>query len=179
MVSSMCGDALVRSTKTIVPCLQSSVVDGSIVVWGCMTTAGTGELRLIEGNMDSNMYCDILKQNLMPSLQKLFSNIPTPNTPPRWQLPCYWRWRSWSGHVCLQTWTLLTTCGASSSGKWRSTMCLNIHQLHDVVVEEWKRMPATTCAALVNSMPRIKAVLYNNGTPTKYLHIGSSFDMFT
>ncbi len=61
---------------------------GSIMVWGCMTTAGTGELRFIEGNMDSNMYCDILKQKMMPSLQKLFSNITTPNTPPRWQLPC-------------------------------------------------------------------------------------------
>ncbi len=57
---------------------------GSIMVWGCMTTAGTGELRFIEGNMDSNMYCDILKQKMMPSLQKLFSNITTtPNTPPR------------------------------------------------------------------------------------------------
>ncbi len=32
------------------------------------------------------------------------------------------------------------------------------------IVEEWKRMPATNCAALVNSMPRsIKAVLDNNG----------------
>ncbi len=41
---------------------------GSIMVWGCMTTAGTGELRFIEGNMDSNMYCDILKQKMMPSL---------------------------------------------------------------------------------------------------------------
>ncbi len=41
------------------------------MVWGCMTTAGTGELRLIEGNMDSNMYCDILKQKMMPFLQKL------------------------------------------------------------------------------------------------------------
>ncbi len=31
-------------------------------------------------------------------------------------------------------------------------------------------MPATTCAALVNSMPRrIKAVLDNNGAPTKYI----------
>ncbi len=29
---------------------------GSIMVWGCMATAGTGELRFIEGNMDSNMY---------------------------------------------------------------------------------------------------------------------------
>ncbi len=62
---------------------------GSIMVWGCMSAAGTGELRFIEGNMDSNMYCDILKQKMMPSLQKLLSNITTtPNTPPRWQLNC-------------------------------------------------------------------------------------------
>ncbi len=59
---------------------------GSIMVWGCMSTAGTGELRFIEGNMDSNMYCDIPKQKMMPSLQKLcrtaVSNIiTTPNTP--------------------------------------------------------------------------------------------------
>ncbi len=100
---------------------------GSIMVWGCMSAAGTGELRFIEWNMDSNMYCDILKQKIMPSLQKLFSNITTiPNTPPRWQLPCWWSWRWWwwSGQVCLQTWTLLSTCGASSSWRWRSTMCL-------------------------------------------------------
>ncbi len=38
---------------------------GSIMVWGCMTTAGTGELWFIEGNMDSNMYCDILKQKMI------------------------------------------------------------------------------------------------------------------
>ncbi len=45
----------------------------------------------------------------------------------------------------------------------------NIQQLSDVITEEWKRMPATTCAVLVNSIPRrIKAVLYNNGAPTKY-----------
>ncbi len=37
------------------------------------------------------------------------------------------------------------------------------------IVEEWKRMPAINSAALVNSMPRsIKAVLDNNGAPTKY-----------
>ncbi len=30
----------------------------------------------------------------------------------------------------------------------------NIQQLRDVVMEEWKRMPAITCAALLNSMPR-------------------------
>ncbi len=45
----------------------------------------------------------------------------------------------------------------------------NIQQLRDVIMEEWKRMPATPCEALVNSMSRrIKAVLDNNGAPTKY-----------
>ncbi len=45
----------------------------------------------------------------------------------------------------------------------------NIQQLCDVITEEWKRRPATTCAALVKSMSRsIKVVLDNNGTPTTY-----------
>ncbi len=43
---------------------------GNIMVLGCMNTAGTRELRCIEGNMDSNIYCDILKQKMMPSIQK-------------------------------------------------------------------------------------------------------------
>ncbi len=44
----------------------------------------------------------------------------------------------------------------------------NIHQLCDVVMEEWKRTSVATCEALVNSVPkRVKAVLENNGH-TKY-----------
>ncbi len=39
----------------------------------------------------------------------------------------------------------------------------NIHQLCDVVMNEWKRTPVATCEALVNSMPKwVKAVLENN-----------------
>ena len=45
----------------------------------------------------------------------------------------------------------------------------NIHQVCDVVTEEWKRIPVATCEALVNSRPkRVKAVLENNGGHTKY-----------
>ncbi len=40
---------------------------GSVMVWGC----GTRELQFIEGTMNSNMYCDILKQSMIPSLQRL------------------------------------------------------------------------------------------------------------
>ncbi len=44
-----------------------------------------------------------------------------------------------------------------------------IHQLCDVVMEEWKRTPVATSEALVNSIPkRVKAVQENNGGHTKY-----------
>ncbi len=56
----------------------------------------------------------------------------------------------------------------------------NIHQLRDVIMEEWKMTPVATCEALVNSMPkRVKAVLENNGGHTKYWHIGPNLDIFT
>ncbi len=92
MVSSMCGDALVRSTNKIVPCLQWSMV--VVASW-----SGAAWLLLVLGS------CGSLRETLIPTCTvtfwsrrwcppfKLFSNITSPNTPPRWQLPCYWRWR--------------------------------------------------------------------------------------
>ena len=36
-----------------------------------MSAAGTGELQFIEGTMNANMYCDILKQSMIPYLRRL------------------------------------------------------------------------------------------------------------
>ncbi len=44
---------------------------GSVMVWGCMSAASTGELQFIEGTMNANMYFDILKQSMIPSLRRL------------------------------------------------------------------------------------------------------------
>ena len=39
------------------------------MVWGCMSAAGTGEMiQFTEGTMNANMYCEILKQSMIPSL---------------------------------------------------------------------------------------------------------------
>ena len=51
--------------KCVLPTVQHG--GGSAMVWGCMSAAGTGELRFIEGTMNANMYCDILKQSVIPS----------------------------------------------------------------------------------------------------------------
>ncbi len=187
MVSSMCGDALVRSTKKIVPCLQSSmlvIASWSGAAWVLLVLGSCGSLRetwitTCTVTFWSRRWCPLFRN----CAERQFSNIiMTPNTPPRWQLPCWWswRWRWWSGQVCLQTWTPIEHLCGILKRKVEKHHVSNIHQLRDVIMEEWKRMPATACAALVNSMPRmIKEVLDNNGAPTKYWHFGHSFDMFT
>ncbi len=58
MVSSVCDGKQLRSTKTIVyksTKMVSSMVVGSVMVWGCMSAAGTGELQFIEGTTNANM----------------------------------------------------------------------------------------------------------------------------
>ncbi len=55
--------------KCVLPTVKHG--GGSVMVWGGMSAAGTGELQFIEGSMNANMYCDILKQSLIPYLQRL------------------------------------------------------------------------------------------------------------
>ncbi len=54
-------------------CVLSTVKHGggNVMVWGCMSAAGTGELQFIEGTMNANMYCDILKQSMISTLRRL------------------------------------------------------------------------------------------------------------
>ena len=52
-------------------CLAYSQATG----WEChglgLSADGTGELQFIEGTMNANMYCDILKQSMIPSPRRL------------------------------------------------------------------------------------------------------------
>ncbi len=55
--------------KCVLPTVKHG--GGSVMVWGCMSAAGAGELHFIEGTINANMYCDILKQSMIPSLRRL------------------------------------------------------------------------------------------------------------
>ncbi len=135
---------------------------GSVMVWGCMSAAGTGELLCIEGTMNANRYCDILKQSRIPSFRRLGCRavFQHDNDP---------KHTSKMTNALVKKLRVQAICEAYSNGRWRSAKSLNIHQLRDVVMEEWKRNPVSTCESLVNSMPkRVKAVLENNCGHTKY-----------
>ncbi len=52
--------------KCVLPTVKHG--GGSVMVWGCMST---GELQFIEGTIMTNMYCELLKQSKIPSLQRV------------------------------------------------------------------------------------------------------------
>ncbi len=55
--------------KCVLPTVKHG--GGSVMVWSCISAAGTGELQFIEGTMNANMHCDIMKQSMIPSLRRL------------------------------------------------------------------------------------------------------------
>ncbi|KAH8288665.1 hypothetical protein KR054_007468, partial [Drosophila jambulina] len=44
---------------------------GSVLVWGCMSARGVGNLIFIDGIMNAEMYLNILKENLHSSATKM------------------------------------------------------------------------------------------------------------
>ncbi len=55
--------------KCMVPTVKHG--GGSVLMWRCMSAAGVGELHFIDGIMNSQMYCSILKEKMLPSLRAL------------------------------------------------------------------------------------------------------------
>ena len=160
--------------KCVMPTVKHG--GGNVMVWGCMSAAGVGELHFIEGNMNSDMYCEILWQSMIPSLQKLsrsavFQHDNDPKHTSKMNTALLKRlrvkvmdWPSMSPNLnpIEHLWGIL---------KWKVEMrkVSNIRQLRDVVMEEWKSIPVATCESLVNSITRrVKAVLDNDGGHTKY-----------
>ncbi len=154
--------------KFVLPTVKHS--GGSFMVRGCMSAAGTGELQIIEGAMNANMFYDILKQSMIPSLPRLgrravlqyYNRITTTTLLKKLRIKVM-DWPSMSPDLnpIEHLWDILKR-------KVEERKVSNIHQLRDVIMKEWKRTPVA-CKALVNSMPkRVKAVLENNGGHTKY-----------
>ncbi len=55
--------------KCVLPTVKHG--GGSVMVCCCMSAASTGVLQFIEGTMNANIYCGILKQSMIPSRRRL------------------------------------------------------------------------------------------------------------
>ena len=105
---------------------------GIVMVWGCMSAAGTGVLQFIEGTVNANMYSDILKQSpaLWEKLRVKVMDWPS-MSPDLYPIDHLW---------------------GIAKQKEEEHKVSNIHQFCDAVMEEWKRIREATCEDLVNSL---------------------------
>ena len=67
--------------KCVMPTVKHG--GGNVMVWGCMSAADVGELQFIDGNMNSNMCCEILsaEHDPLPPETELQGSVPA------WQWP--------------------------------------------------------------------------------------------
>ncbi len=179
MLSSVCSGNQVRSTKTSVSCLQSSMVVG--VSW-----SGAAWVLPVPGSYSS------LREPWMPTCTVTYWSRAW--SPPfrDWAVVKYSNMTTTTAllkklRVKVMDWPSMSPDLNTIEHLWGilkqkmdERKVSNIHQLRDVVMEEWKRTPVATCEALVNSMPKsVKAVLENNGGHTKHWHFEPNFDIFT
>ncbi len=114
--------------KCMVPTVKHG--GGSVLMWGCMSAAGVGELHFIDGIMNSQMYCSILKEkmlhNSVPLVVVHFSNMTMILNTHLRPLLDFWRrtgWKWFSGQVCLLIWTQSNTYGEF----WRDKLSITLH----------------------------------------------------
>ena len=151
---------------------------GHLMVWGCMSYNGVGNLAFIEGNMNALMYIGILRNNLLESATKLgiketfrFQQDNDPkhtahrtrewllyNVPKQLPTPP----QSPDVNPIENLWHILDL-------EIRKRKIKNKNDLKKALLEEWSKIPLETTKKLVESMPnRLQAIINAEGMHTKY-----------
>ncbi len=154
---------------------------GSVLMLGRMSAAGVGELHFIDGIMNSQMYCSILKRRCyhhsVPLIVSRDSVIPLfqhDNDPKHTSKATVVflkknrvkviQWPSMSPDLnpIEHLWGILKRQVENHSPS-------SIQSLKEVILEEWKKIDLAKCRQLVHSMPRrLGAVIKNHGGHTKF-----------
>jgi transposase len=167
------------TSRTITPTVKHG--GGNVMVWGCMTAYGVGYLCRIDGGLDSELYCNILREELINSIEYyrmdrdhvIFQQDNDPKHTSRRAKECLqdlnlnvleWPPQSPDLNPIEHLWeTLKRQLNAYEDQP------TSIHQLWDRVEAEWNKITKNTCLNLIESMSmRIQAVLKSKGGPTKY-----------
>ncbi len=149
---------------------------GSVLMWGCMSAAGVGELHFIDGIMNSQMYCSLLKEKMLPSLRALgrralFQHDNDPKHTSKATVGFLKKKR-----VKVIQWPSMSPDLNPIEHLWRILKRQvehhspsSIQSLKEVILEEWKKIDLAKCRQLVHSMPRsLGAVIKNHGGQSKY-----------
>ena len=159
-------------------CMVPTVKHGgrNVMVWGCMSAKGVGELPFIDGIMDAAMYVKILESKMLPSLKKLgrqgtFQHDNDPKHAAKKTEEFLRKKR-----VRVITWPSMSPDLNPIEHLWgilkrkvEQHNPSNKEELKEVIIREWASITPEICEKLVASMPkRIKSVKENDGGHSKY-----------
>jgi hypothetical protein len=152
--------------------------DQKIMVWGCFSSLGVGNLHLIDGIMDRFQYHNILQTQMLPSARKLFGDsewkFQEDNDPKHTSNVCKhfhvehktnridWPAQSPDLNPIENLWSIL-----DERCKDRSPNTKN--ELFACLANEWNNLPISILTNLVDSMPnRVAEVIKRRGFSCGY-----------
>lgn len=160
-------------------CILASVKhDQKLMVWGCFTAHGVGDLHRIVGIMDKHVYHSVLVHHFRPSANRLFPNgdyiFQQDNDPKHTaiinkdyvknkNIPTM-RWPAQSPDLnpIENLWSILDR-------RLKDRKVNTLDELFKTLQDGWNKLDTDLLTRLCDSMPhRIEAVLHSKGMPTKY-----------
>lgn len=151
---------------------------GNVLLWGCMSAGGIGNLHFINGIMDQHVYLNILRDNLRESAQKLGLEaryIFQQDNDPKHTANLVREWMIHNVRQQLHTppqspdINPIEHLWEELKRRVRKHNASSKEELKNRILHEWENIPAEVTRKLVSSMTRrLQAIIKANGGPTKY-----------
>lgn len=151
---------------------------GSVMVWGCCTRNGIGELHILERTMDRFYYRDILERSLLPSIAKFkfageFSFVH--DNDPKHTSGLVKNWLK-EKKIQVLPWPSFSPDLNPIEHVWdelerrvKKRQPRNIQELQKVLKEEWNNLGPDILHKLIDSVPnRLYECVKMKGYPTRY-----------
>ncbi|CAB4392281.1 unnamed protein product [Rhizophagus irregularis] len=160
-------------------CIQLTVKfgGGSVMFWGCFGWHGVRPLIVVEGNMDSDKYVNVLANHFIPWVSN-YPNSIFQQDGASCHTSSYTVWWMSSHAVPILDWVAQSPDLNPIENLWnhldrqvrkRRPLPKSKQELISAVQEEWEKITIETIHDLILSLPRhIKAVIKAKGRHTKY-----------
>lgn len=162
--------------KHLVPTVKHG--GGSLMLWGCMSAAGVGELVFISDTLNAVKYQEILEEKMIPSARRLVGPdyLFQSDNDPKHKAKSTLAFLKRRGIKVLGSWPSqspdlnpIENCWRVLKEAVRRRSPKNLEELKVVCREEWNKISPEYCKKLVDSMPkRLTAVIANKGGHIKY-----------